>query len=102
MRIVYICSYCNKQFEGKDSYYSALACEYKHLGIGAANMPNTIKEVVERIKKVGVENTRIIPKGNTVQIQVKVGNDWLMIMENVAPGSADDIIRQASSRVILG
>ena len=66
-------------------------------------MPNTIKEVVERIKKVGVENVRKTPaQGGMVQIQIKVGENWLTIMENVAPGSADDIIRQASSRVILG
>ena len=66
-------------------------------------MATTIKEAVEKIRKVGLENVRKVPDTNgTVQLQIKINQQWCTIMENVIASSADDIIRQASNRVILG
>ena len=63
----------------------------------------TIKEVVSKIKKAGVENVRKIPATNgMVEIQIRAGDSWYTIMEDVPAKSADDIIRQASNKVILG
>lgn len=63
----------------------------------------TLKEAVQRIKQIGVENIRKVPTSNgRVDIQAKQGNGWVTILENVQASAADDIIRQASNRVMLG
>lgn len=65
-------------------------------------MPS-IKEAVERIKSVGPQNARKVPKTNgTVDIQILQGGTWVTVLESINAGSADDIIRQASNKVILG
>jgi|APFre7841882654_1041346.scaffolds.fasta_scaffold156373_2 hypothetical protein len=63
----------------------------------------TIREAVEKIKSVGVENTRITPTTpGKCKIEIKQNNAWVTILEDVNIKSADDIIRQASSRLLLG
>ena len=70
-------------------------------------MPVNINSVVEEIKKVGQSNVRIVPMpGSTVDglqmIEVRSGSEWKCVAENVSRSIANDLVRQASNRVILG
>lgn len=64
----------------------------------------TIKEAVERMKKAGESKTRLVPitGTNQVNIQVDMGQGWATIMKGVERPMAEDILRQAKDRVILG
>ena len=64
----------------------------------------TIKEVVDEIKAVGINNVRKIPsKNGMINVQVLThSSEWVTILENVSDRGADDVIRQATNRVILG
>jgi len=42
MRINWICSICNKRFEGKDSYADCMECERKHFADGWNNPIETV------------------------------------------------------------
>lgn len=62
----------------------------------------TIREAVEQIKKAGLDKVRKIPEPNgRTKIQVNLSGAWVTVFEAISPKSADDIIRQASDRVIM-
>lgn len=63
----------------------------------------TIKEAVEKIKRVGISNARATPtttpgKSN---IEINENGNWVVVLENVNTGAVSDIIRQASNRLIV-
>ena len=62
----------------------------------------TIKEAVERIKQVGIENARVVREGDKAKIEIKTPNGWVTVLPNVNPNAAEDIMRQATNKVILG
>lgn len=62
----------------------------------------TIKEAVDKIRQVGTNNTRITPVGNKCKIEVNIGGNWAALLSNLDRNVAEDIIRQATNRVILG
>lgn len=62
-----------------------------------------IKEAVAQMKQVGEENIRKVPTSEgKIDIQIQKGGHWLTVLKNLNPAIADDVIRQASNRVILG
>lgn len=71
-------------------------------------MPSlNLNEAIEAIKKAGVRNARCVPmEGQAIdgnyQIEVRENGSWAVIVTNVKQRMAEDIISQASNRVILG
>lgn len=63
----------------------------------------TIKEAVEVMKQVGESNTRKAPGApGLIDIQINRGGQWVTLLADLNPAIADDVIRQASNRVLLG
>lgn len=66
-----------------------------------------INEAVESIKRVGGTNARIVPMpGQDVngkqQIEIHEGATWRPVVSGVSRKMAEDIIAQATNKVILG
>lgn len=60
------------------------------------------KEVVDKIRKVGVSNVQIVSKSNNVaDILINSGGSWVTVWSGNR-NVAEDVVRQASSKVILG
>ena len=70
--------------------------------------PVNISEAVQRIKKAGGTNVRSVPMaGQCVQsglyvIEVLEGGSWLPVAEGMTKSTAENIITQATNRVICG
>lgn len=63
----------------------------------------TVKEAVEKIRQVGVDNARITQLGNgKAKIEVKTKAGWVSVLSNINSRIAEDILRQATNKVILG
>jgi hypothetical protein len=61
----------------------------------------TIKEAAEQIKKA--KNTRITPSGNTYLIEIQTDAGWAALpLKNLNRKMAEDIIRQADNKLLLG
>jgi len=71
-------------------------------------MAINVQEAVQRIRRAGLTNTRIVPMpGNNPldgdhQIEVHEGNQWSTVLMGVKKNIAEAIISQAASKVILG
>lgn len=71
-------------------------------------MPLNLNEVINSIKKVGASAVRTVPmSGENVndgnyQIEIRSGDMWTPIVTGVKKPMAEDIIRQAVNRVIIG
>lgn len=63
----------------------------------------TVKEAVEKIRQVGLDNARIIQLGNgKTKIEIKTKAGWVSVLSNVNSGIAEDILRQATNKMLLG
>lgn len=71
-------------------------------------MTANINEAVQKIKQVGVSNTRVVPMpGQSVvdglhQVEIREGSAWRAVVTGVTKPMAESIVSQASNRVILG
>jgi hypothetical protein len=71
-------------------------------------MSININEAIQKIKAVGPKNVRVVPMpGQNVnsgdyQIEVLNGGSWSSIVLGIKKSMAEDIINQATNRVILG
>lgn len=66
-----------------------------------------LSEAVAKIKKVGSTNARAVPMpGKTIQqdhqIEIKENNNWTPILTGITKKMAEDLISQATNKVILG
>jgi len=66
-----------------------------------------INEAVQRIKKAGESNVRAVPMAGGVHsglysIEVHDGGGWVAITEGITLITANNIIRQATDRLICG
>lgn len=62
----------------------------------------TIKETAEKIRTVGAQNVRkIVSTGGLIDIQINENGTW-KTLTTVNAAMADDIIRQASNKILLG
>lgn len=67
-------------------------------------MAQNISEAVHRIRVAGPDNVRRIP-GNDPQsftIQINENGQWVSVVKDVSQTVAEDVMRQATNRVILG
>jgi len=61
----------------------------------------TIKEAAEQIQKA--KNTRITTSGDTCQIEIQTDAGWAALpLKNLNRKMAEDIIKQADSKLLLG
>ena len=71
-------------------------------------MPLNMNETIQRIKKAGAQAVRTVPmEGQSVKdgfykIEVRDGNNWVVLVENIPHNTATDLINQATNRVLLG
>ena len=71
-------------------------------------MAVNVNEAIEKIKKAGVQFVRTVPMpGQNVntgdyQIEIKEGGAWSPVATGITKKIAEDIISQATNRVILG
>jgi hypothetical protein len=71
-------------------------------------MPINLNEAIQKIKTVGPANVRVIPMpGQNImtgnyQIEVQDGGNWSSIVVGIKKSMAEDIVSQATNRVILG
>lgn len=67
-----------------------------------------LSEAIQQIKKVGLHNVRSVPmQGQSpvdgdYQIEIMEGTCWKPIVTGIKQRTAEDIISQASNRVLLG
>lgn len=71
-------------------------------------MPINVNEAIQKIKQAGSDSVRAVPmpgedvKSGNYQIEIKSGDLWAPIVVGVNKKIAEDIISQATNRVILG
>ncbi len=71
-------------------------------------MSINLNEAINKIKQVGSLNTRIVPmKGQSVvdgdhQIEILESGSWRAIVSGIKRRTAEDIVSQSTSRLILG
>ena len=71
-------------------------------------MPINLNEAIQKIKTVGPANVRVIPMpGQNImtgnyQIEVQDGGNWSSIVVGIKKSMAEDLVNQATNRVILG
>jgi hypothetical protein len=66
-------------------------------------MTANINEAIAKIKTVGKINTRIVTiTEGKCQIEIRENGDWTPIVTGVTSHTAEDIISQATNRVICG
>ncbi len=71
-------------------------------------MAVNLNEAIASIKRAGVANVRSVPMPGQnynvgmYQIEIKNGNDWAPIVEGIPRATAENIIAQATNRVICG
>jgi hypothetical protein len=63
-----------------------------------------LQEAVAKIRQVGITNVRISPiSGDTKhQIEIQENGSWIKILNPMEKNMAEDVLRQASNKVILG
>jgi len=66
-----------------------------------------INEAVQKIKKAGVANVRVLPMDGQSftglhKIEVRNGGAWAMVVEGLEKAMAENLVRQAVNKVILG
>lgn len=67
-----------------------------------------LTEAIQRIKSAGAKNVRVVPMPNQSaingmhMIEVKDGGSWTGIVSGLSKTAAEDIVRQATNRVLLG
>jgi negative regulator of sigma E activity len=67
-----------------------------------------LNEATQRIKKAGANNVRAVPMPGAdvhtgaYRIEINEGNAWITIVESLPRSTAQDLIAQATNRVICG
>lgn len=71
-------------------------------------MPVNVNEAIQKIKAAGTANVRSVPMpGQNVnsgdyQIEISQNGEWTPVATGISKKIAEDIISQATNRVILG
>lgn len=61
-----------------------------------------LKETIQKITLAGVNNARSVPDGDSFKIEVKRGGVWQPIASGLTESIANDILKRAANRTILG
>jgi hypothetical protein len=63
----------------------------------------SLKEVISRIQHAGTDKVRTIPSGPTkVFIEIFEDGKWTRVLKELDRSIAEDVIKQATSKLILG
>lgn len=63
----------------------------------------SLQEVTSRIQKAGTDKVRIISTGPTkVFIEIFEDGTWVRVLKELDRPMAEDVIKQATNRLILG
>ncbi len=71
-------------------------------------MTANINEAIQKIKAVGTSNTRIVPMvgqsavAGRQQIEICENGVWRAVVSGITQKMAEDIVTQATNKVILG
>lgn len=70
-------------------------------------MPANINEAIQKIKAVGPNSVRIMPMaGQPIdgdhQVEINATGSWVPVVTGIKRSMAEDIVRQATNRVLLG
>ena len=71
-------------------------------------MTINVNEAIQRIKVAGVGRVRTVPmpgedvNSDNYQIEINEGGNWTSVVTGVSKRIAEDMISQATNRVILG
>lgn len=62
-----------------------------------------LNEAVQKIKSVGSLNARVVSSADgKAEIEVREGGNWTTLVSGITRKIAEDIMSQATNRVILG
>jgi hypothetical protein len=97
-----------RRYNGEVSFEIA----FKHFLalMNGSDMPQDLNETIQKIKQAGIASVRVVPMaGQTIhgqyQIEVKTNtgaNPWTPIMTSLTKQMAEDIVQQATNKVLLG
>jgi len=64
----------------------------------------SLKTTINKIKSIGVENTRIVPTDDSQKYILEIREDgtWKKILKPMSKPMLEDVIRQSTNKVILG
>jgi hypothetical protein len=71
-------------------------------------MPVNVNEAIQKIKSAGATNVRVVPmSGQNIntgdyQIDLQSNGQWSTIVTGIKKSMAEDLVNQATNRVILG
>mgnify|MGYP001594996388 CR=1 FL=1 len=65
-------------------------------------MTANINDAIQKIKSLGLSNTRIVSSGEKSCIEVRENGQWNKVIVGVTQRIAEDIVAQATNKVILG
>lgn len=66
---------------------------------------SNLKEAVEKIRKVGTNNYRIVSDSQNPKmsiLEINENGNWSMILKPMSREMLEDVVRQANNRLILG
>lgn len=66
-----------------------------------------LNEAITKIRKAGINNVRYVPiAGSNIngdyQIEIFENNTWNIIISNIPRTTAEDLVTQATNKVLLG
>jgi len=61
-----------------------------------------LNEAIEKITKAGPNNVRIVSDKSRYKIEAKIGGVWISVIDGVEKSIAENLVRKALNRTILG
>jgi len=64
----------------------------------------SLKETIERVKSVGIDKARIVPadKSGKFVLEIEENKQWVKVTKPMSRTMTEDVLRQATNKVILG
>ncbi len=62
----------------------------------------TLKEAILKIQSTKQENVRVIPVGKKWQVEILEGDKWTQLLHPMDKVMAEDVMRQAHTKLIFG
>jgi hypothetical protein len=60
-------------------------------------------EAVKKVREVGASNARIVPtQGRKFKVEILSNGSWVTVLRDLEHPIAEDVIRQATNKVLLG
>jgi len=62
----------------------------------------SVREMIERVKSVGIDKARIVPAEGKFVLEIEENNKWIRLTKPMSRTMTEDVLRQATNKVILG